>query len=77
MMLAPSMITGCRPVHKCEGPRLINEAPHTLPKGESSSRRTPKVWSTLSKSRAVDHRAGSQEYPVWQAVLPVELGLTP
>jgi hypothetical protein len=76
-MLAPSIISGCSSDHKCEGPRLITEAPHTLPKGESCLGRTPKAWSTLSKSRAVDHRAGSQEYPVWQAVLRNDPGLTP
>ena len=77
MMLAPSIISGCKSDHKCEGLRLINGAPHTLPKGESCLGRTPKVWSTSGKSRSVDPRAGSQEYPVWQAVLPSCEGLTP
>jgi len=73
-MLAPSIISGCKSDHKCEGPRLINGAPHMLPKGESCLGRTPKAWFTLNKSRAADHRAGSQEYPMWQAALPVVKG---
>ena len=67
-MLAPSNIAGMAPAIKCEGLRLINGAPHTLPKGEWFSGPIPKAWFTLNKSRAVDPRAGSQEYPVWQAV---------
>lgn len=60
--------------HKCEGPRLISEAPHTAPKGESSSGRTPKARSTSNKSGGADHPVGSQEYPVWQAVLITRQG---
>jgi hypothetical protein len=74
-MLAPSpSFSGSNADHKCEGLRLINGAPHTAPKGESFASRTPLARSTPGKSRAADHREGSQEYPVWQAVLRTRQG---
>ena len=77
MMLAPHPdFDGIAVDHKCERPRLISEAPHTLPKGERFSRRTPKARSTSNKTGRADHPVGSQEYPMWQTVRLVAAGLT-
>ncbi len=63
-MLAPSIISGCKPVHKCEGPnRVIGRAPHSASEEE--------VLPTIPLARFHPKQApkGCQEYPVWQAVL--------
>ncbi len=63
-MLAPSIIAGCTPVHKCEGlNRVIGRAPHSASEGES----LPLIPLASFNPKLVPR--DRQEYPVWQAAL--------
>lgn len=71
-MLAPSIISGCKPVTKCEGPnRVIGRAPHSASEEE--------VLPTIPLAPFNPKQAAKagKEYPVWQAVLRNDRGLTP
>lgn len=68
-MLAPSIISGCEPVHKCERPnRVIGRASHSTSEEE--------VLPTIPLARFHPKQVpkGRQEYPVWQADLRVVQG---
>lgn len=67
-MLAPSIITGCKSAHEHESP--------TVSGGALCSASEEEVLPTIPLA-SVHHQQpvkGSQEYPVWQAVLRVGQG---
>lgn len=68
-MLAPSIISGCTPVTKCERPpQVTGTASHSASEEEvlPTIPLAPFNPKQVSKDR--------QEYPVWQAVLRVRKG---
>jgi hypothetical protein len=71
-MRSPYLITGFEPVQKCERPHQITgRAPHSASEGEV----LPTIPLAPFNPKQVPR--DRQEYPVWQAVLRVEIGLTP
>jgi len=68
-MLAPSIISGCKPVAKCERPSQV-----TGTASHSASEEEVFPTTPLAPFNAEQAPKGRQEYPVWQTALGTQKG---